>query len=251
MIPFLFVFSALTLTVQPHTYFEGSVTIYRHKPQVDGTKTGERILSVDLSRNRIRLNGIGRNETTGLFAQIGARDLLIRNDKQDFVFLTDQKTAIVMSKEEIQAIANLVAASRGGERTTSQLLTIPNLEWTETQRKRDILGFNTTQWNARATDQPLVMRLWIADRFRIAWGMLAEPWVAQAGIAGILPIQDIFSDGRTPLRVETIRDGALFEIIEFTTIERKSTAALRLDIPADHRILTFQEMLMERARNAY
>lgn len=251
MIHILLVFFALTFTAQPPTYFEGAFTIYRYKPEAGGAKSGERVLQVEMSRQRIRLYAIGGSEPSGILKEIGATDLLIRHDKQDFVFLTNQKTAIVMSKEEVQAISSLIAMTRRQDsQNVLNFFTVPNLEWTETTTKRTILGYPTIVWSARVEDEARGARLWISDRFRIYWGMLAEPWVADAGISGILPIQDVFRDGQTPLRVETIHNGSTFEVIEFTEINRANPATLNLDIPAGYRVLTFQDLIRQRAQDA-
>lgn len=251
MIHILLVFFALTFTAQPPTYFEGSFTIYRYKPEAGGAKSGERVLQVEMSRQRIRLYAIGGSEPSGILKEIGATDLLIRHDKQDFVFLTNQKTAIVMSKEEVQAISSLIAMTRRQDsQNVLNFFTVPNLEWTETTTKRTILGYPTIVWSARVEDEARGARLWISDRFRIFWGMLAEPWVADAGISGILPIQDVFRDGQTPLRVETIHNGSTFEVIEFTEIKKAAASSLNLDIPAGYRVLTFQDLIRQRAQDA-
>lgn len=234
-------FLLLALQPAPVPYFEGSVTLYRYKPDADGGKSGERTVTADISADRMRISGLQTVEPTGIFRQIQATDLLIRSDRQDFVFLTSDKRAIVMTKDEVQAISMLVAMSRrGGDRN---LLTVPDLNWTDTGRTRRIQNLPTREWTAEMADMPLGAKLWISDQFRISWGMLSEPWVADAGIAGLLPIQTLFGDGQSPLRVETYRQGALFEVIEFTRVQRRPAAQLRLDIPADYETLTFQELL--------
>lgn len=251
MIHFLLVVFALTFTVQPPTYFEGAFTLYRYKPDNKGGKTGERILQVEMSRQRIRLYAIGGSEPSGIFKEVGATDLIIRHDKQDFVFLTNEKTAIVMSKEEIQAISTLIAMARKQDSQNAlNFFTVPNLEWTETTTTKTILGYPTIVWTAKVEDEARGAKLWISDRFRIFWGMLSEPWVADAGISGILPIQDVFRDGQTPLRVETIHNGSTFEVIEFTDIKKAAASTLNLDIPAGYRVLTFQDLIRQRAQDA-
>jgi hypothetical protein len=231
----------------PIAFFEGSVTLYRYKPDPVEGKTGERTVMADISASRIRISGLQTVEPTGIFRQIKATDLIIRNDKQDFVFLTSDKTAIVMTKQEVQAISMLVAMSRRtGDRN---LLTVPDLKWTDTGRTRRIQNLPTREWTAQMADMPLGAKLWFSEQFRISWGMLAEPWVADAGIAGLLPIQTLFGDGQSPLRVETYRQGALFEVIEFTRVLRRPAAQLALDIPAGFAVLSFQELMSRQAGN--
>lgn len=234
-------FLMMALQPAPLPYFEGSVTLYRYKPDpVDG-KVGERTVTADISASRMRISGLQTVEPTGIFRQIKATDLLIRSDKQDFVFLTSDQTAIVMTKDEVQAISMLVAMSRRG--ADRNLLTVPDLVWTDTGRTRRIQNLPTREWTAEMTDLPLGAKLWISDQFRISWGMLAEPWVADAGIAGLLPIQTLFGDGQSPLRVETYRQGALFEVIEFTRVQRRPAAQLALDIPPGFTVLSFQDWM--------
>lgn len=232
----------------PVPYFEGAVTLYRYKPDADNQKTGERTVRAEMSADRIRISGLAEVEPSGIFRQIKATDLIIRSDKQDFVFLTSDKTAVILTKEEVRAISTLAAMARRGG-TERNLLTIPDLKWTDTGRTRRIHNMTTREWTAEMTASPQSAKLWISDQFRISWGMLAEPWMADAGIAGLMPIQTLFQGGSSPLRVETYRQGLLFEVIEFTSVQRRPAARLQLDIPAGFEVITFQDLMSRQVRN--
>jgi hypothetical protein len=239
----IFVMLTVDLLVAQNTGFTGSFTLNTHQIDANGNKANERNLPLLISPERVRINDLNRLDPTPVTNNLGARDMIIRLDVEDFVFLTADQQGIVVKKQELQSMMNLMMGNRGNT-TTLQ----PEIESRRTSETKSINGYTANKWVVKEKGSDTENHVWVSDEFNINWGMLTEPWVSGLPGVGLLPVGDMLTGGKTPLLVETIRNGAVVAIVQVGDINPNINYAL-LNVPNGTKLMTIQEMMLNRMRN--
>lgn len=234
---------ATNILVAQNVGFTGSITFNTYQIDANGNKANERNLPLLISPERVRINDLNRLDPTPVTNNLGARDMIIRLDVEDFVFLTADQQGIVVKKQELQSMMNLMMGNRGNS-TSSQ----PEIESRLTNDTKVINGYATKKWVVKEKGSDTENHVWVSDQFSINWGMLTEPWVGGLPGVGLIPVGEMLTGGKTPILVETVRNGAIIAIVQVADINPNINKAL-LNVPTGTKLMTIQEMMLNRMRN--
>jgi hypothetical protein len=223
--------------------FTGSITLNTYQIDTNGNKSNQRNLPLLISPERVRINDLNRLDPTPVTNNLGARDMIIRLDSEDFIFLTNDQQGIVVKKQELQSMMNLMMGPRANTNATQ-----PEIETRRTNETKVINGYTTNKWVVKEKGSATENHVWVSDQFNINWGMLTEPWVGGLPGVGLLPVGDMLTGGKTPILVETVRNGSIVAIVEVKDINPNINKAL-LNVPNGTRLMTIQEMMLNRMRN--
>lgn len=223
--------------------FTGSITLNSYQIDANGSKVNAKNLPLLISPDRVRINDLNRLDPTPVTNNLGARDMLIRLDTEDFVFLTIEQQGIVVKKQELQSMMNLMMGNRANNNAPQT-----EVETRRTNESRTINGYDTHKWIVKEKGSATENHVWVSDDFYINWGMLTEPWVGGLPGVGLLPVGEMLTGGKTPILVETVRNGKIVAVVEVTDIKTDINRA-QLNVPTGTKLMTIQEMMLNRMRN--
>src|SRR5690606_32636386 len=123
-----------------------------------GNVRGTAELPMVVSPQRIRLSGIDRLDPTAVTRNLGARDVLIRLDREDFIFLISDTEAVVLRKQELQLMMNMAGMAQG---TAGQ--PDPGLSVAETSETRTIHGYAARKIIMTNAAEQLEYHAWVTD----------------------------------------------------------------------------------------
>jgi hypothetical protein len=236
----LLLFSSLLMA---QTGFSGSFTLKATQYDAAGQSVREVNLPMIVTPNRIRMIGINRLDPTAVTKNIGANDVLIRLDQQDFVFQTTEKEAMVLKKQELQLMMNMF-----GSATTTPTQPAANLSVRQTSETKSIQGYTTTKVIMTDRDKQQEYHAWIAKDLDVNLGMFTESWTAALPLKDISSFTQAFDKTGTPLLVETYKDNKKVSQVEMLQINTRFDRS-QLEVPAGVKLVTLQEMMLNRMRN--
>lgn len=236
--------AAVPVVLAQSSGFTGSIVLNTYQIDAQGNKSNERNLPLLISPERVRINDLNRLDPTPVTSNLGANDMLIRLDREDFVFLIDAGQGIVVKKNELQSMMNLMMNTRNGSNSNTPQ---PEIETRQTNETKMINGFNTQKWVVKEKGSATENHVWISDDFNINWGMLTEPWVGGLPGVGLLPVGEMLTGGKTPIKVETVQSGKIVSVVEVTDINPDIDRG-QLNVPAGVKLMTIQEMMLNRMR---
>lgn len=225
--------------------FTGAVTVESYQIDAEGNRARVQQLPLLVSPSRILLVGLHRVDPSAITANLGAEDLLIRLDREDFVFMMRDKQALVIQKNELQA---LMALTSGLTAPAPAPTDAPAMQVRQTTETRQIHGYTAQKWIATMPGSADENHIWVSDAFGLNLGMLSESWIASLPGIRMLPLQGLIAGGNTPLLVETYRRGRKVAVVELRDFNTRIDRA-RLDLPSDTRTMTLQEMMLNRMRS--
>lgn len=232
------------VTLAQQRTFTGTVVVHSTQFDQQGNQTQSRQLPLSISPQRIRINGINRLDPTPITSNLGARDMLIRLDSEDFVFIVDDTQGISIKKQELQSLITMMGGNRNQPANTPE----PEIDIRSTSEQATINGYSARKWIVQERGTSVQNHVWVSDEFSINWGMLTESWVSGLPGIGLLPIDDLLTGGRTPLKVETYRENRLISVVEMKDVKTQVNRAV-FEIPSEMKLITLQELMLNRMRN--
>jgi hypothetical protein len=228
---------------QAYAQFEGTITL---KHQVADSDQSEGQVTIFITRDRMKiadLESVGGYEAVG---GITSQGVLIRLDQRDFVFMTDDQTALKISKDELvsmYAMMKSMSAYTGSEQPE-----VPDFQFRKTGASKDIQGYRAEEFEISSSDQPgITYHAWVTNDLNINWGMLAESW--GEGTASLfpnnIPLNKLIDRGGLPLLVERKRDGKLIDWVECATIDNQRVRQADISLPSGVRVMSLQDMMMQ------
>ena len=226
--------------------FEGSITLSRYTVRADGTEHWVSSTPLLIHPDFILLV---QNEggSVELLGNIRAEGIIVRQAREDFVFLTPDQKAVIMTRQELQQMIAMFDSMRG--RTAQDQAPEPDITFKSTGETKEIEGYGSEKWIARQEGSSSEWHFWVTDELSIPWGLLSEQWLTkQLSLSG-LPAERWFVDEKLPVRAELWVNGELAEIIKIKDITPHSIPESRFQIPTEYQRITFQQMLFDRMRN--
>lgn len=233
------------LHAQAQNDFTGSFVLQARQFDGQGNATGTRDIPMAVSPHRIKVMGINRLDPTAVTRNLGASDMLIRLDREDFIFQTSETEAVVVKKQELQLMMNMMnpnAARPNPAQSTS------NTSIRETNETATVNGYRTRKVIVTDPDRNVEHHAWVTKEININMGMLAESWMNVLPISEITPFTHIVDDMGTPVRIETRRNGQLIGQVDITNINTNMDRSM-LEVPGSVKLVTLQEMMLNRMRN--
>ncbi|MGM0738438.1 MAG: DUF4412 domain-containing protein [Bacteroidota bacterium] len=226
--------------------FEGTLTISRYTVGPDGSE--QRVPTTPLlihPEYMMLLQSDGGS--VEILGNIRAEGIVVRQKRQDFVFLTSDQKAVIMNKQELQQMIGMLESMQG--HTGQEQQTEPEVTFHEAGDQKKIEGYLASKWIVSQDDRDSEWHIWVTEELSIPWGLLSEPWLTrQLSLSG-LPAEQWFLDEKLPVRAELWSNGKLAEIVKIKDITNEPVPESRFEIPAGYQQITFQQMLFDRMRN--
>ncbi len=238
--------TAETASISNPSIFEGSVIVSRYTIRADGSEYHVSSTPMLIHPDYL-LMVQSEGESVEVFGNIRAEGILIRQKREDVVFLTSDQKAVIMNKQELQQMIAMLETMRG--RNGNEQQTEPEITFQQTGERKQIEGFEARKWVARQGDSPSEWHIWLTDAFSIPWGLLSERWLTRHLSISGLPSDTWFRNDQMPVLAELwIRD-ELAEVIKIRDIVIEKIPESRFQIPENYQSITFQQMLFDRMRN--
>ncbi len=226
--------------------FEGSITISRYTIRADGSEYWVSSTPLIIHPDYI-LMVQSEGESVEILGNIRAEGILIRQQREDFVFLTSDRKAVIMNKQELQQMIGMLETMRG--RTAEEQPAEPEVTFQQTNERKTIENFRARKWIVKQDNSDSEWHIWVTDELSVSWGVLSERWLTrQLSLSG-LPAEQWFIDDKLPVQAEHWIRGELAEVIKMNDITPESIPVSRFQIPGDYQRITFQQMLFDRMRN--
>lgn len=223
--------------------FSGSFSLKATQFDATGKAVREASLPMVVSPNRIRMVGVDKLDPTAVTRNIGAKDVLIRLDQQDFIFQTSDTEAIAIKRQELQLMMNML-----GSTATAPTTPPANLSVRQTNETKSLSGYPTTKSVILDRDNNVEHHAWIARNLDVNLGMLTESWTSMLPLKDIASYLQTFDRTGTPLLVESYREGKKISQVEMIDINTRFDRS-KLDVPSGVKLITLQEMMLNRMRN--
>lgn len=233
------------LQAQAQSEFTGSFVIQARQFDGQGNATGSRDIPMAVSPHRIKVMGINRLDPTAVTRNLGANDMLIRLDREDFIFQTSDTEAVVVKKQELQLMMNMLNpnAARPNQAQSSS-----NTSIRETNETATVNGYRTRKVIVTDADRNVEHHAWVTRDININMGMLAESWMNVLPIGEITPFTHIVDDMGTPVRIETRRNDQVIGQVDIKDVNTNMDRSV-LEVPGGVKLVTLQEMMLNRMRN--
>ncbi len=226
--------------------FEGSITLSRYTIRADGSEHWVSSTPL-LIHPKFILLVQSEGGSVEILNNIRAEGIIVRQEREDFVFLTPDRKAVIMSKQELQQMISMLDSMRG--RSAQEQAAEPEITFEPTGERQEIEGYRAEKWIARQGESTSEWHFWVTDQLSIPWGLLSERWLTkQLSLSG-LPVERWFVNEKLPVKAELWVNGELAEIIKIRDITPQSIPESRFQIPGDYQRITFQQMLFDRMRN--
>jgi len=233
---------AACFTQPAKAQFEGSIT-YESTDYTSVSNEDDDSFTLHLTPDRMLLEG---DKSYNFLESIKTEGVLVRLDKEDFVFLTGGEQALKISKTDITSMMNLF---NGGQDVTQQA---DNVDITQkrTGETKDIQGFQADEFIFKNNDENenKHFAVWMTRDIDVNWGMLAEPWddADQLISSTDFPVDLVFKEKYFPLRFESYEDDELKSVLEATKIDKGPVDTDKMQVPAGVNVLSMQNYLFQK-----
>ncbi|HET6527889.1 MAG TPA: hypothetical protein VFG39_03985 [Balneolaceae bacterium] len=215
--------------------FEGTITYQSYEYSDNGEREKQDEFTLYITPNRIMLQG---NDKYNFMGSIETEGVLVRLDRQDFIFMTGDKQALSISKTDIISMMNMFGA---GSQSNSD---DEEIRYKKTGESKSILGYPSDKFVFK-DDEGHNTIVWMTKDIDVNWGMLAEPWGNNADnlISGGFPMDVVFKEKYFPVKVQGYKNGELVTVLEAVKVDRSAVPRAMVDVPNGVQILSFQEYL--------
>jgi hypothetical protein len=224
--------------------FEGEVNFLIYNPNETGEATN---LDLTFTKNRIY---IGSNSSMDVMTGLSANGILVRNDYQDFVFMTEKNEALKIAKSDIDALVNLINRVQGRSDSGEK----PQFDWdskvVETGNRQTIHGYEASEFVLRRDEENEHVSVWLTDAIKVDWGLLNEAWhtTGSKQVGEDIPIELVMNRNSFPLLVEAYRDGQPVFRAESVNISSRNFDRSRTEISSGTKLLGLGDLMMNMFR---
>lgn len=184
-----------------------------------------------------------------LMRGVRANGLLIRHDLEDFVFKTDETEGIQISKNDIDGLSQMMDRFQGNTRESAERFDWDLVE--ETGETREISEYTVKQLKVHHPEEDSYISVWLTDEIKVNWGVLYDTWSSSTAmmVQSDLPIEVFMNRNSFPLLIEYYKNDNLNAVIEAVKVTNSGVDENLLEIPADMRLLGFNELIMRMMRD--
>lgn len=237
-------FAFISISEKSSAQFEGEIFFRAFEPE--NTAETERFMQFIATAERIYLSS---NDQYRVFAGMDANGILVRNDHNDFVFISGETDALRISREDVDGLANLIERMKGSSNVNQN-----QFDWDgslqETGEVKTISGHRTEQIIVYDESNNSYVSVWLTDAIKINWGILHETWYNSMSkfVKMELPIEVFMNRNSFPLQIEYYRDDKLVSVVEATRVNRRSIENQLVDVPAGAKMLGITDFMMRMMR---
>jgi len=238
------VFSCLFLLtpVLAQAQFEGTIT-YTRTHFDEKTRQEKKIGEMELliTPQRILLKGLDNVINMKLMGTEATKSILVRQDKQDFVMMTNNASALKVSKQDLQNMSSFMS-NFGGSQKNDNSLQIRPTDVTDT-----INGHTVKKYVLSSTENPLShIDLWFTEDLNVDWGMLSEKWLSDSGSMFVpsFIFDNVFKEKSIPLLIQHYQNDQIISEIESIRIKEGSISDQQTAMPKGLNIIGLQQYMM-------
>lgn len=226
---------------QPATaQFEGEITFKTYEYS-EGQEKKSDGFNLYVRPDRILLQGENQYQ---FMESIQTEGVLVRLDKQDFVFLTGDNKALQIAKSDITSMMKMF--DNDAQKTADDY----DIRYNRTEERKNIRGHQAEKFIFREEEdgENDYSVVWMTKEIDVNWGMLAEPWNdnMDALISSSFPADIIFKEKYFPLRVEVYSEDELRSVLEATEVSKTSVDRSLLEVSSDIKLMNFQQYLFQK-----
>jgi hypothetical protein len=227
-----------------HAQFEGQINFVIYNPQNVQEMTN---LDMTFTRQRIFIES---NSSMDVITGVRANGILVRNDYQDFVFMTGPNEALKIAKSDIDGLVNLMNRVQGKNPEEQR----PPFNWdekvAETGNKRSIHGYETTEFILQGDEENEYISVWLTDRIKINWGLLQETWHTTGAkqVGEEIPIELVMNRTSFPLLVEVYRDDNVVFRARSIEVKESGFDKSKTELSSNTKLLGFADLMMNMFR---
>ncbi len=243
-------FLTLLLTVgsvNVFAQFQGKITYNLYEVNDNGQRAEEENFVAFFTPQRIFIQG---EEAVGMPGSIKAEGLLIRLDKKDFVFLTDDNTAFSITKAGITSFMNMFGGMAQKGQQEQDESSQRSFTFKKTGKTKTINGYNVHKFIAKdKSEKNKKGIIWMTQDVNINWGMLSQPWGDSMEFLteDELPTELILQEGWIPLKATFYEDGNV-EGGFSAMVEETDLAQKKVQLPSDIKVKNLSQYLFQMMR---
>ncbi len=221
--------------------FEGEINYLIHNPE---SPSGEMAnLNLTFTNNRIFVDS---NVSMNVIAGLSARGVLVRNDLQDFILITDEKEGLKVAKNELDGLVILMNRMQGKTENTGRKPFPWDEKVVETGNSKQIHGYASYEFRLKGDAEGEYISVWLTDRIKVDWGVLLDAWYSTGAIQfdHEIPVEMVMNSNSFPLLIEVFRNDSKVMKAEALSVNRSGFDRSKTSIPPDFKLLGLADMMM-------
>ncbi len=244
-----YIFSALiffcsSLFTPAIAQFEGQINYEISNP---GESNDRSNLDFTITENRIFL---GSRSSMNVMSGVSTNGILVRNDLQDFVFMTGENEALKIAKEDIDALVNLMNRVQGKSESAEQQSFNWDEKVEETGRERTMHGYTVKEFILNTEQENQYVSVWLTDQINVNWGLLHDAWhtTGSKQLSEQIPIELIMNRRSFPLLVEVYDNDEVVFRAESLSVNRQNFDRSKTELSSSVKLLGFTDLMMNMFR---
>ena len=205
---------------------------------------------VEESRFEITASGqrlfIKSGNEVNVMRGLDTNGLLVRSDLSDFVFMSEENTALQIKKSDIDGLMSMLGAS--GNNSNGQ-----NFDWenriVSTGNQKKLAGYDAEEYVLNGEEGESIS-VWLTEEIKVDWGLLNDVWHSSgSGFFGEdVPIELVMNNNSFPMLIEFKKDG---EVKARASVASVSTSYFNkniLEIPSNAEMIGLTDIMMNMFR---
>lgn len=235
--------SALPQYVQAQ--FEGQIDFLIHNYQ-DGN---QEVTNLDMTFAKDRIY-LGSQSTLDVMSGLSTNGILVRNDHQDFVFMTGHNEALKVAKSDIDGLVNLINRVQGKAEPEEKTPFRWDEKVVETGNTKTINGYQTREFVLKSDENNGSVSVWLTDQIKVNWGLLNEVWhtTGSKQLGEEIPIELVMNRNSFPLLVEAFKDDVIVLRAESVVVNTRNFDRSKIELSSDLKMLGFADLMMNMFR---
>ncbi len=239
---------SICLSALPHyvqAQFEGQIDFLIHNYQ-DGNPEVTN-LDMTFAKDRIYL---GSQSTLDVMSGLSTNGILVRNDHQDFVFMTGHNEALKVAKSDIDGLVNLINRVQGKAEPEEKTPFRWDEKVVETGNTKTINGYQTREFVLKSDENNGSVSVWLTDQIKVNWGLLNEVWhtTGSKQLGEEIPIELVMNRNSFPLLIEAFEDDVIVLRAESVVVNTRNFDRSKIELSSDLKLLGFADLMMNMFR---
>jgi hypothetical protein len=229
---------------QSYAQFEGEINFLIYNPQELGEMSN---LDMTFTKGRIF---IGSDSSMDVMSGVSTNGILVRNDTQDFVFMTGDNEALKIAKDDIDALMNLINRVQGKSVNEEK----PSFNWdekvVETGNRQNIHGYSVNEFILKRDGEDEYVSVWLTDRIKVDWGLLEDAWrtTGSKQVGEEVPIELVMNRNSFPLLVEVYKKNEVVFRAESVRVNNQNFDRSKTELSSKVKLLGFTDLMMNMFR---
>jgi hypothetical protein len=227
-----------------HAQFEGQINFSIQNPLESPNQAT--LLGMTFTRDRIFLE---TNNDMDVMTGLSAKGVLVRNDHQDFIFMTGDDEAVKIEKKDIDNLVNLLNRVAGRSTESEKAAFDWEKHVSETGNSRTIHGYTASEFVLHQEDENRTVSIWLTDEIKVHWGLLDEAWntTGRHQLEEEIPIELIMNRNSFPLLIEAFEDNQRVLVAKAESVSQQVDRS-KTEVASGIKLLGFGDLMMQMFR---